>query len=124
MLPRQRLVAILLAVGLIVFIFELVRKKKLREEYSWLWMLTGVVILILTIWYDLLLLVTRLIGAVLPTSTIFFFGLFSLILISLYFSVKLSTLSNQIKELTQKLAILSEKVNRHSSQRKRQESAN
>ena len=119
MLPRQKLMAILLAVGLIVFIFELVRKKKLREEYSWLWMLTGVVILILAIWYDLLLLVTRLIGAVLPTSTIFFFGLFSLILISLYFSVKLSTLSNQMKTLTQKLAILSEKVERNSPHQKR-----
>ncbi len=116
MLPRQRIMAILLAVGLIVFIFELVRKKKLGEEYSWLWMLTGGVILILAIWYDLLLLITRLIGAVLPVSTIFFFGLFFLILISLYLSVKLSKLRNQIKELTQKLAILSEKVERNLSQ--------
>ncbi len=30
MLPRQKLMAILLAVGLIVFIFELVRKKKAK----------------------------------------------------------------------------------------------
>ncbi len=119
MLPRQRIMAILLAVGLIVFIFELVRKKKLREEHSWLWMLTGVVILILAIWYDLLLFITRLIGAVLPVSTIFFFGVFFLILISLYFSVKLSTLSNQMKTLTQKLAILTEKVERNSPHQKR-----
>jgi len=119
MLPRQKLMAILLAVGLIVFIFELVRKKKLGEEYSWLWMLTGVVILILAVWYDLLVLVTRFIGAALPASTIFFFGLFSLILINLYFSVKLSKLSNQTKELAQKLAILTEKVERNSPHQKR-----
>ena len=54
MLPRQKFVAILLAIGLIVFIFELVRRKKLREEYSWLWMLSGAAILILAVWYDLL----------------------------------------------------------------------
>ena len=119
MLPRQRIMAILLAVGLVVFIFELVRKKKLREEYSWLWMLTGVVILVLAIWHDLLLFMTRLIGAVLPTSTIFFFGLFFLILISLYLSVKLSRLSNQMKTLTQKLAILTEKIERNSPHQKR-----
>ena len=116
---RQRLMAILLAVGLVVFIFELVRKKKLREEYSWLWMLTGVVILVLAIWHDLLLFITRFIGAALPVSTIFFFGVFFLILISLYFSVKLSTLSNQMKTLTQKLAILTEKVERNSPHQKR-----
>ena len=120
MLARQKFVAILLAIGLIIFIFELVRRKKLREEYSWLWMLTGVVILILAVWYDLLFLITRLIGAVLPTSTIFFFGLFFLILINLYFSMKLSKLSDQVKELAQKLAILGEKVERNLSQRKDQ----
>ena len=119
MIPRQKFVAILLAIGLIVLIFELVRRKKLREEYSWLWMLTGVVIFVLAAWYDLLFLITRLIGAVLTTSTIFFFGLFFLILINLYFSVKLSKLSDQVKELTQKLAILGEKVERNLSQQKK-----
>lgn len=119
MIPRQKLAAILLAIGLIVFIFELVRRKKLREEYSWLWMLTGAVILILAVWYDLLFLITRLIGAVLPTSTIFFFGLFFLILINLYFSIKLSKLSDQMKTLTQKLAILGEKVERNGPQQKK-----
>ncbi len=116
MIPRQKFVAILLAIGLIVFIFELVRRKKLREEYSWLWMLTGVVILILAAWYDLLFLITRLIGAVLPTSTIFFFGLFFLILINLYFWTKTSKLSDQVKECAQKSAILDEKVERILSQ--------
>ncbi len=120
MIPRQKLAAILLAIGLIVFIFELVRRKKLREEYSWLWMLSGVAFLILAVWYDLLFLITRLIGAVLPTSTIFFFGLFFLILINLYFSTKLSKLSDQVKELAQKSAILGEKVERSLSQRKKE----
>ena len=116
---RQKFMAILSAVVLMVLIFELVRRRKLREEYSWLWMLTGVTIFILAIWHDLLISITRLIGAVLPTSTIFFFGLFFLILINIYFSVKLSKLSDQVKELTQKLAILDEKVERSVSRQKR-----
>jgi len=103
---RQKILAISLSVGLIILIFELVRRKKLREEYSWLWMLTGVVIFILGIWYDLLVFITHFIGAVLPASTLFFFGIFFLVLINLYFSVKVSTLSNQLKELTQKQALL------------------
>ncbi len=120
MSPRQEFMAILLAIGLMVVIFELVRRRKLREEYSWLWMLTGVTILILAIWHGLLISITRLIGAALPASTILFFGVFFLILINLYFSVKLSKVSDQVKELTQKLAILGEKVERNLSQRKDQ----
>jgi len=87
-----------------------VRRKKLREEYSWLWMLTGVAIFILAIWYDLLIFITHFVGAVLPTSTLFFFGIFFLVLINLYFSVKVSTLSNQIKELAQKQALLESRI--------------
>jgi len=114
---RQKILAILLSVGLVILIFELVRRKKLREEYSWLWMLTGVVIFVLVIWHDLLLFVTRLLGIALPASTIFLFGVFFLILINLYFSVKISTLSTQIKELTQRQAIL-ESFREKSSQNK------
>ena len=114
---RQKILAILLSVGLIILIFELVRRRKLKEEYSWLWMLTGVVIFVLVIWHDLLLFVTRLLGIALPASTIFLFGVFFLILINLYFSVKISTLSTQIKELAQRQAIL-ESFTEKSSQNK------
>ena len=119
---RQKILAILLSVGLIILIFELVRRRKLREEYSWLWMLTGVVIFVLVIWHDLLLLVTRLLGIALPASTIFLFGVFFLILINLYFSVKISTLSTQIKELAQRQAILEsfrEKSSQNETKRQR-----
>ena len=111
---RQKVLAISLSVGLLILIFELVRRRKLREEYSWLWMLTGAVILILAIWYDLLLFITHLVGAVLPASTLFLFGIFFLVLINLYFSVKVSTLTNQIKRLAQEVAILNSRVESYS----------
>jgi len=105
------MLAILLSVGLVILIFELVRRKKLREEYSWLWMLTGVVIFVLAIWHGLLLFISRLLGIALPASTIFLFGGFFLILINLYFSVKISTLTTQVKELVQRQAILDSRIN-------------
>ena len=108
---RQKMLAILLSVGLIILIFELVRRRKLREEYSWLWMLTGVVIFVLATWHGLLLFISRLLGIALPASTIFLFGGFFLILINLYFSVKISTLTTQVKELVQRQAILDSRIN-------------
>ena len=106
MTPRQKTLAVVVSVVLLVLILELVRRRKLREEYSWLWLLTALVILLLSLRYDLLVAMTRLIGAVVPVSTLFFCGLIFLIAISISYSVRISTLSLQVKNLAQKLAIL------------------
>lgn len=107
---HQKIFAILASVILLVLIFELVRKKKLKEEYSWLWILTGVIILALVVWYGLLLFVTRLIGAASPQTTLFLFGLLFLVLINIHFSIRISTFTDQIKELAQRLAILTKEL--------------
>jgi hypothetical protein len=108
--PRQKIFAIIISLTLLIFIIELVRRKKLREEYSWLWLLTGAMILILALWYDLLQGITYLIGAGLPTSTLFFLGLVFLILIAIQFSVKVSELNNQVKNLAQENGLLKNRV--------------
>ena len=106
MLFRQKLFAILVVAFLLMLIFELVRRRKMREEYSFLWLLCGISILILVIWYDLLLLLTKIIGAVLPTTTLFIFALIFLFLIALHFCIKISELTDRIIKLTQELAIV------------------
>jgi len=107
---RQKIFAIMIALGLLVVIIDLVRRKKLKEEYSFLWILTGAVILIMVIWYDILTALTRLIGAVLPTSTLFFFSIVFIMMILLHFSIKVSTLTEQVKILLQELSILRTEV--------------
>jgi hypothetical protein len=57
------------------------------------------------IWYDALVAVTRFIGAVLPTTTLFIFGVMFLLFLNLHFSVKLSLLSEQVKNLGQELSL-------------------
>lgn len=107
---QQKFFAIIISLSLLVFIIELVRRKKLREEYSWLWLLTGTIILILALWYDLLQWMTSLIGAGLPTSTLFFLGLVFLILIAIQFSVKVSALHTQVKNLAQENGLLKNRI--------------
>jgi hypothetical protein len=60
----------------------------------------------LTLWYEFLLKVTNFIGAGLPTSTLFLFAIIFLILVCLQFSVHISKLSEQLKNLVQELTIL------------------
>ena len=106
MLLQQKVFAIIASISIFIVIIYLVKKGKLREEYSWLWLLTGVVILVLVLWYDLLLLLTHLIGAVSATTTLFIFGILFLMLITLHFAIKISSLSDQVKNLAQKLSLL------------------
>lgn len=107
---QQKIFAISVSVILFLVIIELVRRRRLREEYSVLWLLTGVVMIVMTLWYDLLLMTTRLIGAVLPTSTLFLLGVLFLMVISLYYSVKISELHDQVKDTAQEVAILQAQI--------------
>ena len=102
---RQQVVALIISVALLVLIVELVRRRKLREEYSVLWILTSITIFVFAVWYDLLVVLTRLIGAILPTSTLFFFALISLVFVCLQFSVRITKLDGQVKKLAQTLAL-------------------
>ena len=106
MTPQQKIFAIIAAICIFFVIIYLVKKRKLREEYSWLWLLIGFVILLLVIWYDLLVFLTDLIGAVAPTTTLFIFAIFFLMLIALHFAIKISTLSDQVKNLAQQVSLL------------------
>jgi hypothetical protein len=106
MTVKQQIFSILISLAVFFFTIDLVRKKQLREEYSLLWLGTSVLMLILIIRYDWLLALTKLIGAVLPTTTLFLGSVLFLVLLSVQFSMKISKLSNQVKDLVQENALL------------------
>jgi len=106
MTMKLKIVAILIGFSLFVYIIDLVRKRRLSEEYAWLWTVTGVAIIILSLWYDLLVAISNFLGGIVPSALLFFFGLLFMIIIILQMSVKISRLTTQVKNLAQDLAIL------------------
>lgn len=102
----QQIFAVLTSVVILAFIVELVRRRRLKEEYAWLWILTSVGMVLLASWYGLLEWVSRLIGAITVTTTLFLFALIFLLLISIHYSMVISRLTTQVRRLTQELAIL------------------
>ena len=104
--PRIRIIAILICILLVAYVFELVRRRHLSEEYSMGWLVAGSMMLILSISDGLLVWVSNLVGATLFTSTLFFFGLLFLVTICLHFSIRISALTNQVRTLTQHMGIL------------------
>ncbi|HEV3321661.1 MAG TPA: DUF2304 domain-containing protein [Solirubrobacteraceae bacterium] len=103
---RIRLITILAAVAILILIIELVRRRKLKEEYSLLWVLTAALLVVLSIWYGLLVKVTHLIGGTVPSSTLFFFGLVFVVSLLLHFSVRISLLERRITALVQEIGLL------------------
>ncbi|HYC54145.1 MAG TPA: DUF2304 domain-containing protein [Candidatus Binatia bacterium] len=101
-----RVVAFVGSLVLAGTILELVRRRRLREEFTPLWMTAAIAILVLGSYYPSLVAVTRLLGAWTPSSTVFFLGLVFLTGISLSYAVRLSKLSTQMKVLAQEVALL------------------
>ena len=110
MTGRQQIAAVIISIIVFALIIYLLRTRRLREEYSWIWFLLGSAILLLALCYPILQFLTVLIGAVLPTTTLFLFGLICMVFICLQFSVRLSGLSTRLKNLTQEIALLRGKM--------------
>lgn len=104
---HQQLFAFATALVIFAFIVELVRRRRLREEYSWLWLLTGATMLVMVVWYRALLFITAMIGAMSPVTTLMLFSLLFLLAIAIHYSIIVSRLTVQVKNLAQELALLS-----------------
>jgi hypothetical protein len=107
MLIKIQLIIGALSIFLLFITFELIRKEKLREEYSILWLFTGGVILIFSLWPNFFLskFITRITGLHYLSAVVIIAFLF-LLLIVLHFSVVISKLTNRNKGLAQKYALL------------------
>ena len=100
------MIVALAAVGLALFVLDLVRRRRLSEEYSLLWVVASVVIAILGFTTPLLKALTHALGILYEGSTVFFFGLAFATAMLLYLSVKLSRLGQENHALTRELALL------------------
>lgn len=102
----QKLFALFICLLVFVVTVAMVRQRRLREEYSVLWLATSLLMFVLVLRYDWLVRLTNLIGAGLPTTTLFLGSIIFLVLIAVQFSMKLSRLADQVKNLAQENALL------------------
>jgi len=102
----NRILAIVLSLGLLLLIFELIRRKKLKERYAILWFFTGSAILVFAVFQNILLGLTTMLGIIMPINAMLFLGIFFIILINIHFSLVISDLSEQNKILARKVAMM------------------
>jgi hypothetical protein len=107
---HQTVFALVTSLLAFLFVLELVRRRQLREEYSWLWLLTAGTMVLLVVWYRLLLAITYIVGAVTPLNTLLLCAVLFLFAIAVHYSVIISRLTTQVKNLAQELALLSSRI--------------
>lgn len=109
-LSRTQVITALGAVLLALYVLDLVRRRRLSEEYSLLWVMATTVIAILGFSTPLLTWITRALGFMGESSTTFAFGLAFSLAMLLYVSLKLSRLGFENHALTRDLALLRHEV--------------
>jgi hypothetical protein len=101
----MRVIVFGLGLLLCLIVFELVRKKKFREELSLIWFIVGIAI-IMSSFGDLVIdPIAQKLQIGYPPALVFVWVIFFLILALLYFSVVISDLKSKIKDLSQKIAL-------------------
>ena len=104
---RVSIVAAVAALLLLLVVFELIRSRRLRERYALLWLLTGVVLLALSLWRDVLNTIAGWFGVTgYPPAVLFAVGTLFILLVLLHYSTVISKLSDQNAILAQRLALL------------------
>ena len=105
---RVQIFAIVGSALLFFFVLELVRRRRLGEPYAILWLVASAVLLVLSVWDDLLASLADLVGIQTPANALFVVGFGFVLVLLLSFSSVLSRLSRENKLLAQEVARLSE----------------
>ena len=105
-LSRAQVITALGAVLGAFFVLDLVRRRRLSEEYSLLWVVASIVVAVLGISTPLLRGLTRTLGIMYEGSTVFFVGLAFAMAMLLYLSIKLSRLGHEHQIMAREIAFL------------------
>ncbi|MDX6618803.1 MAG: hypothetical protein QOK36_1189 [Gaiellales bacterium] len=111
-MTRIVLVSLLGAIGLSLVVLELVRRRRLQERYSMLWLATCLALIVLAAVPGLLNRISSALGIAYPPNALFIAAFGFVLLVLLNFSIAVSRLSEQTSRLAQRLAMLEEQVRR------------
>jgi hypothetical protein len=98
--------------SLVIFavVIELIRTGRLRERYALLWLGTAVVILVFGLWRDGLNRLSDALGIAYPPNALFALAMAFMLLLLLHYSTVISKLSDRTTTLTQRIAILEQRL--------------
>jgi len=102
---RLQIIIVVVALLAVFYISTLMAKKRMDYRFGLRWILIAIVVAVFAIWPDILVAVSRLVGIYAPVNMLFFAGFIIAIMVIFSLSMEVSRQSEQIKKLTQEMAI-------------------
>jgi len=101
---------IICLVFFLITIFSFIVKKRIDLKYSLVWLLADIVMLVVTIFPQIVDIIGAFIGIASPVNTIFLFGGMFIILIILTLTFIVSHMNNRIYKMVQSIALLEKRI--------------
>lgn len=105
-----RLLPFVVSVGLLAYIFFLLRSHRVRERYVWLWLILGLGMLVLSIFPETAFVVSRWFGFQTPSNMLLAACSGFLLLTAINLSTAISSLQEDRRRFTEELAIMDARV--------------
>ncbi len=103
--PTLRVILLIAAIGLVVFLLHSIKKSKMSIEDALFWMGFSFLILLMSIFPEIPSFLSDTIGFMSPVNFVFLFFIFVLIIRDFLSNRRISQLENRVKELTQQIAL-------------------
>lgn len=103
---------LVLSLLLLIWVFYLVRKRLLMEQYAFLWIIISSLFIVLSLFHPLMDRVGRFFGIEYGPSALFLFLNSLMLVILIHFSVQLTDYQNKKRIMAQEIALLNERLER------------
>ena len=97
---------LLIVVVMEVLVLAQVRNQKMKEKYAALWLIVGVIMIVLALFPKLLDSLSRLVGIETPVNLLFLLAIIMLMGISLYLTLAISKITDDMRTLAEEVAIM------------------
>ena len=104
--------AIIFSLLFMILILVFVRNNRLEENYSVLWLIFGLCVIIMSLFPSIVDMVAGFFGVAYPPSLVFLLTFIVMAIYIIHLSVVATKQNKRIIKLTQEVAILNEKVNK------------
>ncbi len=105
-----QILLIAFSIAFIVIIFELTRKRKIRENYSLIWFLIGFVMLLFSVFRGLLDVIASFLGIYYAPSLIITITFLLVLGLGIHFTLVVSNLTESNKKAIQEIGLLKNKL--------------
>ncbi|NOX62977.1 MAG: DUF2304 domain-containing protein [Chloroflexi bacterium] len=110
MSPRARVVLVIIGLIVLATVINLLRTRRLKEEYALLWLAAALTLVFGPLLIDPLDRIAYFLGVDYPPALFLGLGIVGLLLIIFQLSLNISRFSDHIRVLTQEIAILRERI--------------